>query len=72
MISSKQSLKNDIQNFLLQKIKNAPNIWFPHRFSILAQNVAPKRLVDAPDPQEAANQVGSAQSWPELDFLCLG
>ena len=56
MICRKQSLKNEKQFFFLQNIKNTPSIWFPHRFSISAQNVTPKGLVDAPDPQEAVNQ----------------
>ena len=52
-IFTKSSLRNDQQNIFFNKIKNVPSIGFPHKFSISAQKVTHKGLVDAPDPQES-------------------
>ena len=53
---TKQSPKNDKQKIFLDKIQNAHNIWFPHRFSILDQKVIIEGVPDHLAPQVPENQ----------------
>ena len=53
-----QFLQNEVlkitnKKIFVHKIKNAPILGFQHKFSISAQKVIPRGLVEAPDPEEA-------------------
>ena len=65
-IFTKSSPKSGQQNIFFNKIKNVPSIGFPYKFSILAQKVTPKGLVDAPDPQES---ILGPEQWRLVRFL---
>ena len=47
---TKSSPENNLQKNVYNKIKNAQNMLFPHRFSISDQKVTPKGLADGSGP----------------------